>query len=500
MVVTGFLLLAQVAAAVVLFYLLTDYIPWINTLLLLLSILMCALLIRTDCTAPEFKISWMVLFFLIPIPSGILYLLWGDKRPAMRLRAKLDKQSCRTRPLLRQQPAPMAALSERDPRAAMTAHYLDDYGPYPVYANTQAAYYPTGEAMFPDLLSALESAQHFIFIEFFIIGLGEMWGKLHAILKQKAADGLDVRVIYDDVGSVSVLPIRYWKQLEAEGIHAMTFNPFVPVFNMIMNNRDHRKILVVDGHTAFSGGINLADEYINRKLRFGYWKDTGVRLQGDAAWSFTTMFLEFWNTNRPTDNDFTVFRPECHHPEPFPCTGFVQPYSDSPVDRESVAKNVYLELIGQAQKQLWICTPYLILDNDISTALCLAAKRGVTVNIFTPGIPDKRMTYQLTRSYFPPLITAGVHIYSYTPGFLHAKTWLVDDRIAAVGSINLDYRSLYLHFECSTLLYGCAALQDVRADMDAIRAASAPVALSDCRTSFFGTLLNALLRTLAPLF
>ena len=212
------------------------------------------------------------------------------------------------------------------------------------------------------------------------------------------------------------------------------------------------------------------------------------------------MFLEFWNANRPTDREFEHFRPETHRPAPFATDGLVQPYADSPVDRESVSQNTYLELINQARYSLFITTPYLILNNEIQTALTLAAKRGVDVRIYTPGIPDKKIAFQLTRSYFPPLLEGGVKIFSYTPGFLHSKTWLVDDRIAAVGSINLDYRSLYLHFECSTLLYGCSALKDIRADMIELESKCRAVTLNDCRTSFFGTLVSAVLRTMAPLF
>ena len=500
LVITGLLLLSQILWLAFLFSRLTEYAPWINGICIGFSFVMCLLLIRLDYILPEFKISWMALFMIMPVQGGILYLLWGNKRPAFRLRRRLENSSMRIHPLLRQADEPMDRLRRQDPRGALTAGYLSRHGAYPVFSRTEVKYYPLGEDLFADMLPALESAEHFIFIEFFIIGLGKMWDRIHDILKRKAAAGVDVRVIYDDVGSVSVLPIGYWSKLEEEGIHSFPFNPFVPVVNLVMNNRDHRKIMVVDGHTAFSGGANLADEYINQLERFGHWRDTGIRLRGDAAWSFTVMFLEFWNANRPTDREFEHFRPETHLAAPLPADGLVQPYADSPVDRESVSQNTYLELINQAQHSLFITTPYLILNHEIQTALCLAAKRGVDVRIYTPGIPDKKIAYQLTRSYFPPLLEGGVKIFSYTPGFLHSKTWLVDDRIAAVGSINLDYRSLYLHFECSTLLYGCRALKDIRADMLALESQCRAVTPNDCRTSFFGTLLSAVLRTMAPLF
>ena len=378
----------------------------------------------------------------------------------------------------------------------MTAAYLQNYGRFPVYADTDVTYYPSGEAMFPAMLAAMEKAEKYIFVEFFIISQGRMWDTVHELLRRKAADGVDVRLIYDDTGCATGLPVRYWRKLEAEGIRALAFNPFVPVINLVMNNRDHRKILVVDGKVAFTGGINLADEYINEKRRFGYWRDTGVRLEGPAAWSFTTMFLEFWAANRPQSDERAVPRPEMPAREG---AGLVQPFCDTPVDDECVAKNVYLELINQAQKELFITTPYLILENDLISALCLAAKRGVDVRIYTPGIPDKPTIFQLTRSYFPVLIRAGVKIFSFVPGFLHSKTWLCDGCVAAVGSINLDYRSLYLHFECSALLYGCPALRDIREDMLDLESQCRLVRLSDCRTSGLGMLASAVLRLVAPL-
>ena len=496
LVVTGVLLLLQAVWLFILFNKLAEYAGWINVVGVVISVVMCAALIRKDSTVPEFKISWLALFILMPVQGGLLYLLWGDHRPAFRLRRKLERAGARIRPLRTRQPEAAARLQAADPRAAMTAAYLQSYGRFPVYADTDVTYYPSGEAMFPAMLAAMEKAEKYIFVEFFIISQGRMWDTVHELLRRKAADGVDVRLIYDDTGCATGLPVRYWRKLEAEGIRALAFNPFVPVINLVMNNRDHRKILVVDGKVAFTGGINLADEYINEKRRFGYWRDTGVRLEGPAAWSFTTMFLEFWAANRPQSDERAVPRPEMPAHEG---AGLVQPFCDTPVDDECVAKNVYLELINQAQKELFITTPYLILENDLISALCLAAKRGVDVRIYTPGIPDKPTIFQLTRSYFPVLIRAGVKIFSFVPGFLHSKTWLCDGRVAAVGSINLDYRSLYLHFECSALLYGCPALRDIREDMLDLESQCRLVRLSDCRTSGLGMLASAVLRLVAPL-
>ena len=448
-VVTGVLLLLQAFWLFTLFYWLADYAKWFGGVGVAMSIIMCLALIRQDSTVPEFKISWMILFSVMPVQGGILYLLWGDKRPALGLRHRLERAEDAMAPARKDDPDAAAALQRQDPRAALTARYLHDYGPMPVCGGTAATYYPDGQSMFADMLPALQGAQHSIYVESFIIGMGEMWGQIHEILRRKAAAGLDVRVIYDDAGCLSLLPHNYAEMMRADGIRAFSFNRCVPVLNLVMNNRDHRKIMVIDGQIAFTGGVNLADEYINKIVRFGYWKDSGVRLDGPGAASLANIFLTFWKAKYP-DEDLDA---GCDLPAAVPVETdcLVQPFADTPVDREAVAKNVYLELINQAQKRLYICTPYLILDNDLLSCLRLAAKRGVDVRIYTPGVPDKPTIYQLTRSYFPHLLRAGVKIYSYTPGFLHAKTWLVDDRIAAVGTVNLDYRSLYLHFENSEI-------------------------------------------------
>nr|WP_308631140.1 cardiolipin synthase [uncultured Gemmiger sp.] len=497
LVITVVLVLLQAFWLFAVFNWLSEYAQWISRTGLALSVIMCLALIRQDSTVPEFKISWMILFMLMPVQSGLLYLLWGNKRPVFGLRRRLERAGQAMDPTRRPDPAAEEQLEKADPRAAMTAKYLHDYAPAPVCSGTAVKYYPDGQSMFADMLPALRSAEHSIYVESFIIGMGEMWGQIHEILRQKAAAGLDVRVIYDDAGCLSLLPHNYAEILQADGIRAFSFNRCVPVLNLVMNNRDHRKIMVIDGKIGFTGGVNLADEYINKLKRFGYWKDSGVRLEGPGATSLAGIFLTFWKAKYP-DEEIDPARdlPEVK-PQETDC--LVQPFADSPVDREAVAKNTYLELINQAQKRLYICTPYLILDNDLLSCLRLAAKRGVDVRIYTPGVPDKPTIYQLTRSYFPHLLRAGVKIYSYTPGFLHAKTWLMDDRIAAVGTVNLDYRSLYLHFENSVLIYGGAVLDDVRKDLAEIERESKEVTLGDCRTGFVGTMYSAVLRLVAPL-
>ncbi len=328
-----------------------------------------------------------------------MYLLWGNKRPALGLRHRLERAENAMAHTRREDPAAVAALRQQNPRAALTARYLHDYAPAPLCGDTAVKYYPDGQSMFADMLPALQSAEHSIYVESFIIGMGEMWGQIHEILRRKAAAGLDVRVIYDDAGCLSLLPHNYAEMMRADGIRAFSFNRCVPVLNLVMNNRDHRKIMVIDGKIGFTGGVNLADEYINKMVRFGYWKDSGVRLEGPGAARLANIFLTFWKAQYP-DEDIDMDR-DLPAAAPVETDCLVQPFADTPVDREAVAKNVYLELINQAQKRLYICTPYLILDNDLLSCLRLAAKRGVDVRIYTPGVPDKPTIYQLTRSYFP---------------------------------------------------------------------------------------------------
>ncbi len=289
-VVTGVLLLLQAFWLFALFYWLADYAKWFGGVGVAMSIIMCLALIRQDSTVPEFKISWMILFAVMPVQGGILYLLWGNKRPALGLRHRLERAEDAMAPARKDDPDAAAALQRQDPRAALTARYLHDYGPMPVCGGTAAKYYPDGQSMFADMLPALQGAQHSIYVESFIIGMGEMWGQIHEILRRKAAAGLDVRVIYDDAGCLSLLPHNYAELMRADGIRAFSFNRCVPVLNLVMNNRDHRKIMVIDGQIAFTGGVNLADEYINKIVRFGYWKDSGVRLDGPAQRAWQTSF------------------------------------------------------------------------------------------------------------------------------------------------------------------------------------------------------------------
>ncbi len=462
-VIVGVLLLIQVGWIALMIFWLAEYSTLISAIFVLISIIAVCYIINKPSN-PTIKLVWVILIAVMPLFGGLLYIFLGGKRPKRRMRRELGRSEEVVAPYRVQHPELIEEVREDDPPTAGQLQYLADRG-YPAYRNTEAEYFPFGEDNYPVMLEELKKAKHYIFLEYFIIQDGVMWSGILEILKEKVAEGLDVRILYDDVGSLFKLPASFYKEMEALGIKCIQFSPFIPFLSIAMNNRDHRKIMVIDGHTGFTGGINLADEYINVNSKVGRWKDTGVVLRGDAVWSLTLLFLKMWNAFRPTDEDLDVFRPhvwrEVSHED---SEGLVIPYADSPMEDEILAENVYLNLINSATRYVYIFTPYLIIDHEVTTALCLAAKRGVDVRIITPGIPDKKTVYAVTRAHYPELLDAGVRIYEYTPGFDHAKCVVVDDKLGTVGSINFDYRSLYLHFECGTLHYKNKVVRDIRDD------------------------------------
>lgn len=448
---------------------------------------------------PAYKLAWTIPILIFPIFGAVLYLMLGDKQPSRKLRYALEESIEDTQFLLGQDYSVMENLEREDFQVAGQAKYIDRYGGYPIYQNSDAKYYPSGEAMFEELLEDLKKAKHYIFMEFFIVARGYMWDTILEILKERVDDGVEVRFMYDDVGCVDLLPYKYYKELEKYGIMAMAFNPIKPLVSTAWNNRDHRKVIVIDGHTAYTGGLNLADEYINRIERFGYWKDAGLRVTGDAVWNFTVMFLQVWNALRKTDEGYGAFLPHKHYDEAFVGKGYIQPYADNPLDHEIVGENVYLNIINTANHYVYIYTPYLIIDNEMMTALCLAAKRGVDVRIVTPEIPDKKAVFWLTQSYYGQLVDAGITIYQYTPGFIHAKCFVSDDKVATVGTINMDFRSLYLHFENGVFLYKNDVVEQMKKDMLNTFEISQHITRQMCRGNLGKTLVQSILRLLAPL-
>ncbi|MCD8248937.1 MAG: cardiolipin synthase [Lachnospiraceae bacterium] len=497
-VLVGLAIIVQGLWLLIFFVYLGTYSIYINIFFRVLSILILLYLIRKDENS-AYKIVWIILIMAVPLLGGILYLMIGNKRPSRRLAKRLAKVKDGMQETMAQNEDILEEICEKDSQTAGGLAYIGKYGGYPVWKNTSVKYYRVGEEMFTDMLEDIQKARHYIFLEYYIIAEGVMWDMILELLQRKVKEGVDVRLIYDDVGCVSLLPVRYAQKLEEMGIRCMAFNRFIPFFSVVMNNRDHRKILVVDGHTAYNGGINLADEYINRKMRFGHWKDTAVRLEGEAVFNFTMMFLEIWNGFRTPETDFEQFRPHRWHPEPFENDGYVVPYGDTPLDNEALGENVYINILNQAKDYVYIATPYLLVSDEMESALCLAAKRGVDVRIQMPGIPDKKLVFSMAKTYYPSLLNAGVKIYEYSPGFVHAKSFVCDDQIATVGTINLDYRSLYLHFECGTFLYRCSAVMDVKRDFEDCFAKSREVSLADCREGLVGGIINSALRVLAPL-
>ena len=393
-------------------------------------------------------------------------------------------------------------LEALDGRTAGLADYLERMAGAPVYKNTDIEYFPLGEDMFVRLMEELKVAKHFIFMEFFIIDRGYMWDEILKVLEEKVKEGVEVRVMYDGMCCLMLLPFHYPRQLERKGIRCKMFSPIIPVLSTHQNYRDHRKIAVIDGRCAFTGGVNLADEYINRKVRFGHWKDTALMVRGDAVKSFTMMFLQMWDVTEKKEEDYRKYLspPAGEAAAGRMEKGYVIPYGDSPFDKEQIGEQVYLDILSQAKEYVHIMTPYLILDDGMKDALCYAAKRGVEVIIIMPHIPDKKYAYLLARTYYPELLKAGVRIFEYEPGFVHAKVFASDDEKATVGTINLDFRSLYLHFECGTFLYRNPVIEKIEVDYQETLKKCIPVTLETCYSySWLGRKAGRLLRLIAPL-
>ena len=471
---------------------------WVNGLLNALSLLIVLYLVRKDENS-AYKVGWIALIGILPLLGGALYLAFGNKRPSKRLSLKMHAVDSAHKKDLQQQPGVLDSLNAD---GQGQSRYVAKYGPYPAWQNTRAQYFASGEAMYPQLLADLEKAQKSIFLEFFIVSHGCMWNGIEKVLRRKAAQGVDVRLIYDDFGSLLGLPADFIVRMERAHIRCIPFNPVVPLISLVMNHRDHRKIVVIDGTVAYTGGVNLADEYINQRVRFGHWKDTAVLIKGKAVDSFTMMFLQLWDVTERDGEEYRRFLcpPEFHMPEGMDYGGFVMPYADSPLDGENVGESVYLDILGRSRRYVHITTPYLILDDTTLAALKFAAKRGVEVIIIMPHIPDKLYAYLLARSYYAELLRSGVQIYEYTPGFIHAKMFTSDDEKAVVGTINLDFRSLYLHFECASYFFRNAVVMDVEEDFQKTLAKSERITLENCRKyPFIRRFAGKALRILAPL-
>ena len=455
--------------------------------------------IINDDSNPSYKIAWIVPIAFLPVFGSLIYVIFGNRTLKKKTCAKMAKISDSAYATFKTERNTIAEeLKNEDPLAFTQSNYISKYANFPIYKNTYSEYLPSGEIKYKKLMEELEKAKKFIFLEYFIIGEGIMWNSILEVLKRKVAEGVDVRVIYDAFGSLEVLPLQYNKTLESMGIKCAIVNPFVPALDVRLNNRDHRKICVIDGNVGFTGGINLADEYINAYEKHGHWKDTAILLKGDAVWSLTVMFLTMWDYLKNVHTEINDFKGLSH--EKYEDSGYVQPYSDNPMDSEPVGETVYLNIINKIVDYLYITTPYLIIDNTMVTALCTAAKSGIDVKIITPHIPDKKYVHSVTRSYYQKLIESGVEIYEYTPGFIHAKAFVADDKYGVVGTINMDYRSLFLHFECATWLYKARCISEIKEDFIKTLESCEKITLEDCKkTPWYKRLTRVFLNLFAPL-
>ncbi|WP_066647320.1 cardiolipin synthase [Christensenella timonensis] len=489
----------QALIIISIFYYFDDESQTLQTIFFVLSLFMALYIVNKRQNA-SYKLAWIIPVLVLPLLGILLYIFFSQRKLSKKMRLKAKGIYEKTNCLLQQDTGVMQRLEEENRGALRQADYIRRCNMFPVWEKTQTQYFPSGEAFFEQLKAELEKAERYIFMEYFIVQKGVMWDSILDILKRKAEAGVDVRFMYDDMGCARTLPFQYYKKLREMGIKCVVFNTLKPELSSIFNNRDHRKITVIDGHTAFCGGANLADEYINEIEKFGHWKDASVMLKGQAAWSFAMMFLQSWDFMVGGDNDCSAFLPEQKYAQAFRTDGFVQPYCNDPMDDEYISENVYLNMITRAEKYLYINTPYLILDNELMAALTNAAKSGVDVRITTPHIPDKKMVFLLTRAYYEQLLEAGVRIYEYTPGFIHSKTFVCDDKLSIVGTINLDYRSLFLHYECGVWMYGAQAVMQVKQDyLDTMPLCEEVDYEQVRRRKWYIRLMQAVLRVFAPL-
>ena len=453
---------------------------------------------------PSTRLGWVIVIIVAPVFGLPSYLLFGEGRPAKRLKQKLERAKQENALVMQQVYGKTPQIQPKTRRESL-CRFLQDEADAPAFFDGSVEYYPSGDKMFAAMKEEIAKAENYILVEYFIIGYGKMWKELLALLLERAEAGAQIRIIYDDFGCMMTLPPKYDQYLEGlhENIRCVTFNNVVPVFALRMNNRDHRKILVVDGKVAFTGGVNIADEYIGEKRRFGFWKDTGLKITGDAVRSFIRTFFDTWNGIYPQKESLNAYLSPSFLKNAEQTTNgktLIQPYADSPLDDIAVGEAVYGDMLYSAEKYAYIFTPYLILDDSMRSALCLAALRGVDVRIVTPAIPDKKTIYRLTRANYSVLMKAGVKIYEYTPGFIHAKSMLCDDECAVVGTINLDYRSLYLHFENAVYFQDEKAIGELKRDCEETFAVSKLCTVENTRRNLFGRIFDSLLRIFETLF
>ena len=493
------MLLLQFVQIFVMFTILNENYNYLSILFSTLGIGVAIYIVNTDRN-PAYKLAWIVPLLIFPVFTSILYLILANQPYKRKVSNAYVKKNLDTRCYLPEDTDLTEKIKTQDPELYRLVRYLDDSAGFPAYGCEDVTYFPLGEDKFASMVTEMRKAEKFIFMEYFIVDDGEMWGEILDILVEKASAGVEVRLIVDGMGSQFTMPAKDKKAIENAGGRVIIFNKFRPMISTIQNNRDHRKILVIDGNVGFTGGVNIADEYINRLIRFGHWKDTAIMIRGQAVWNLTMMVLQMWEVITHESTDYEKYRPSLSY-ENTSSQGIIVPYSDTPLDSEKIGRMVYMSMINTSKKYLYISTPYFIPDNEILTSLELAAKSGVDVRIITPHIPDKWYIQCITRSYYIELLNMGVKVYEYVPGFIHAKNCLSDDKRAVVGTINFDYRSLYLHFEDAAFMQDTACIPDIKEDFDDLfKNKCHRITYDDVRRlSFASRFMSVILRIFAPL-
>lgn len=469
------LLVVNVAAVVLLSYFLQAHSAIVVTILIEAAAIAVAINIQSSSSSASYKLAWTLLVVAVPVAGLILYVLWGGNIQSKRLNLLVVKPPENRGAEKRQSEANLERLGEVLPNWRRTAAMLDRRE-FLLYRETDVTYFHGGDAFFADALSRMARAERFIFLEYFILAEGKLWDRIMEVLTERSRHGVEIKIIFDDFGNITRMRWETIEQMRQAGMEVEIFNPVHQYVNRLyFNYRDHRKILCIDGQYAYTGGINVADEYAGFIRRFGEWKDSGVLLDGPGAWGLTARFIHMWEMlygHVHNEHDY-------YHPlESRPGGGWCQPFADGPINNpDNPAEDVFLQCIANAHHYVWLTTPYFAVEDSVVRALCLAADSGVDVRLLLPGIPDHKYTQIVAGSYYEKLISRGVKIYEFTPGFLHAKSFVVDGEVAMVGTINMDYRSFQLHYECGVMLYGAAAIAEVRKDMEGIISRSAPVDL-----------------------
>lgn len=463
-------------------------------------IFMIIVIVNSDHDASS-KITWLTTMAFLPIFGALLYIYTTVDIGHRVLKKKVTNILKNTKNKITQDKSVIDKVEEICPDVADLNYYLNKSGRFPLYENTDVTYYPIGEKMFQSMLVELDKAKDFIFMEYFIVDDGYMWDNILEVLIKKANEGVDVRVMYDGTCEFALLPRTYPSSLEKLGIHCKVFSPVSPFISTHYNYRDHRKIMVIDGKTAYNGGINMADEYINYTHKYGHFKDVGVMLKGDAVDSFTLMFLQMWSVNE-RHCDFSKYLNVGDSPFAggYFSNGFVMPFGDCPLDEYDVGKSVYMDILNRAKDYVYIMTPYMIMDGELENSLTFSAERGVDVRIILPHISDSFVAQALAKTHYKKLLDAGVKVYEYTPGFVHAKVFVSDDVKSVVGSINMDYRSLYHHFECATYMYGTRCVEDIKSDYKDTLAKCQQVTYESIKNDkWYIKLIGKVLKFVAPL-